>query len=383
MNRARRHFIQQTVATVAALACGGTSDAATGAPMRLLILLELRGGNDGLNTVVPVDDGRYFDLRPRIALLDDAVVAFDRSLTLHRSLAPLRPLWDAREMAVIEGVGYPQPNLSHFRSIEIWDTASASNEVLQQGWLARAARAEAFARFAADGVVIGAADLGPLAGGARAISLSDPERFARQARLAKDGETEARGALAHVLQVESDVVHAAMQLRPDVTLQTEFPRTAFGAAVQHAAAIASTRKVPVIRVTLAGFDTHQNQVNTHAQLLHQIGEGVVALRAALQEVGLWDDTLVLTYSEFGRRPHENASGGTDHGTAGAMFAFGKRTNAGRLGAPPALARLDANGNLPFAVDFRSVYATVLDNWFGLDSERVLGHRFAPVPLLKA
>ncbi|HUL63945.1 MAG TPA: DUF1501 domain-containing protein [Burkholderiaceae bacterium] len=382
MNRARRHFIQQGAATAAALAYSAASGAASGAPMRLLILLELRGGNDGINTVVPIEDGRYFDLRPRIALRDDSVVAFDRSLALHRSLAPLRPLWDAREMAVIEGVGYPQPNLSHFRSIEIWDTASASNEVLQQGWLARAARAEAFARFAADGVVIGAADLGPLAGGARAISLSDPERFARQARLAKDGETGARGALAHVLQVESDVVHAAMQLRPDVKFQTEFPRSPFGAAVQHAAAIASTHKVPVIRVTLAGFDTHQNQVNMHAQLLHQVGEGVVALRAALQEIGLWDDTLVLTYSEFGRRPRENASAGTDHGTAGAMLAFGQRVNAGRFGASPALARLDANGNLPFAIDFRSVYATVLDTWFGLDSERVLGHRFTPVPLLK-
>src|SRR5262252_2935791 len=383
MNRARRHFIQQSAAAVAAFTYSAGSGAASGAPMRLLILLELRGGNDGLNTVVPIEDGRYFDLRPRIALREDAVVAFDRSLTLHRSLAPLRPLWDAREMTVIEGVGYPQPNLSHFRSIEIWDTASASNEVLQQGWLARAARTEAFARFAADGVVIGAADLGPLAGGARAISLSDPERFARQARLARDGETEARGALAHVLQVESDVVHAAMQLRPEIKLQTEFPRSALGAALQHAAAIASTRKVPVIRVTLAGFDTHQNQLNTHAQLLHQVGEGVVALRAALQEVGLWDDTLVLTYSEFGRRPRENASAGTDHGTAGAMLAFGPHVNAGRLGAQPALARLDGNGNLPFAIDFRTVYATVLDGWFGIDSERVLGHRFTPLPLLKA
>jgi len=207
-----------------------------------------------------------------LALGDDAVVSFDRALVLHGSLAPLRPLWETREMAVIEGVGYPQPNLSHFRSIEIWDTASASNEVLQQGWLARAAGTAAFARFAADGVVIGAADLGPLAGGARAVSLSDPERFARQARLAKDGQIVARGALAHVLRVENDVVHAATELRPDVNLKTEFPRTPFGVAIQHAAAIASTRKVPVIRVTLAGFDTHQNQANTHAQLLRQVGE---------------------------------------------------------------------------------------------------------------
>jgi uncharacterized protein (DUF1501 family) len=383
MKNSRRAFLQHGAAAIAAFGFADVTNAAAEARARLLVLLELRGGNDGLNTVVPVEQGRYFDLRPRLALRDDALVAFDRSLTLHHELAPLRALWDAREMAVIEGVGYPQPNLSHFRSIEIWDTASASNQVLQQGWLARAAATAAFARFAADGVVIGAADLGPLAGGARAISLSDPQRFARQARLAKEGQVNARGALAHVLQVESDVVHAALELRPDVTWHIEFPRGGFGVAIQHAAAIASTRKVPVIRVTLAGFDTHQNQANTHAQLLRQLGEGIVALRAALQEVGMWENTLVLTYSEFGRRPRENASGGTDHGTAGAMFAFGPRINAGRLGAQPALARLDENGNLPFGVDFRSVYATVLDNWFGLDAERILGGRFNSIALVKA
>jgi uncharacterized protein (DUF1501 family) len=383
MNIARRRFVQQGSVAVAAFGFGALARAGSEERTRLLVLLELRGGNDSLNTVVPVEDGRYFDLRPRLALRDDAVVSFDRALVLHGSLAPLRPLWETREMAVIEGVGYPQPNLSHFRSIEIWDTASASNEVLQQGWLARAAGTAAFARFAADGVVIGAADLGPLAGGARAVSLSDPERFARQARLAKDGQIVARGALAHVLRVENDVVHAATELRPDVNLKTEFPRTPFGVAIQHAAAIASTRKVPVIRVTLAGFDTHQNQANTHAQLLRQVGEGVVALRAALTEVGLWDNTLVLTYSEFGRRPRENASAGTDHGTAGAMLAFGPQVRAGRLGVQPALARLDENGNLPFGVDFRSVYTAVLDDWFGLDAERVLGRRFPALKLLRA
>jgi uncharacterized protein (DUF1501 family) len=183
--------------------------------------------------------------------------------------------------------------------------------------------------------------------------------------------------------VEHDVVQAAAQLRPDIKFQTEFPRGAFGIAVQHAAAIASTRQVPVIRITLAGFDTHQNQANTHAQLLRQVGEGVVALRAALQEIGLWKETVVLTYSEFGRRPRENASAGTDHGTANVMFAFGPHVRSGRLGAPPALANLDENGNLPFAIDFRSVYATVLSDWFGLDAERILGRRVAPLPLLNA
>jgi uncharacterized protein (DUF1501 family) len=379
----RRRLLLQGGVGLASLGVGGLGWAANEPAARLLVLVELRGGNDGLNTVVPSDDRRYFELRPRLALRDDAVLALDGGPALHFALAPLRALWDAREMAVIESVGYPEPNLSHFRSIEIWDTASASNQVIQQGWLTRAAATAAFARSAADGVVIGAADLGPLAGGARAISLADPERFARQARLAKAGQLPAHGSLGHILQVESDVVHAAAELRPDISFKTEFPKSAFGVAIQHAAAIASTRKVPVIRVTLAGFDTHQNQVGTHAQLLKQVAEGVVALRNSLAEVGIWNDTLVLTYSEFGRRPRENASGGTDHGTAGPMFAFGPKVAARRLGAPPALGRLDANGNLAHAVDFRSVYAAVLADWFHLDSERILGRRFDQLPLIRA
>lgn len=351
-------------------------------PFRLLVLLELRGGNDALNTVVPADDGRYFDARPRLALRDDAIVRFDGGLTLHSALAPLQALWQVGEMAVVEGVGYAQPNLSHFRSIEIWDTAADSAQFLQQGWLARAARDTSFARFGADGVVIGAADLGPLGGGARAIALADPERFARQARLAQAGGVSARGALAHVLRVESDIVRAGVELRPDVRFTTAFPRGTLGFAIEHAAAIASTRRVPVIRVTLSGFDTHQNQLNVHAQLLRQVAESVVALRSALMEIGVWQNTLVLTYSEFGRRPRENASGGTDHGTAGVSFAFGPRVARGRYGEPPNLTRLDASGNLAHTVDFRSLYATVLERWWDIDSAVVLGRKFDTLPLLR-
>ena len=206
-------------------------------------------------------------------------------------------------MAILQGVGYPAPNLSHFRSIEIWDTASDSRQVLQTGWLTRTAdRQSAFAAASADGVVIGAADLGPFAGGARAVALNDPARFARQARLASAEAAPARGALAHVLRVESDVVRAGADIRPDVSFKTEFPRGAFGLAVQHAAGIAASGKVPVLRLTLSGFDTHQNQLGIHANLLRIVAESVVALRAALSEHGIWDRTLILTYSEFGRRP---------------------------------------------------------------------------------
>lgn len=370
----------------AALACwafGGWARAAAASVPRLLVLIELRGGNDGLNTVVPFEDGRYHDLRPRLALRDDAIVPLGEGMALHGALAPLRALWDAREMTVICGVGYPQPNLSHFRSIEIWDTASGSEQYLQQGWLTRAVlQSTAFREASADGVVIGANDLGPLAGGARALAVADPSRLARQARLVGHAEGQARGALAHLMRVERDIARAGAQLRTDTAFATEFPRGPFGLAVQRAAEVAATRRVPIVRVTLAGFDTHQNQLNVHATLLRQLADGVVALRAALTEADLWRETLVLTYSEFGRRPRENASGGTDHGAASVMFAFGAQVAGGFIGDPPALGRLDDGGNLPYAIDFRAVYATVLQRWWGIDSARVLGGRFGPLPMLR-
>ncbi len=381
----RRRFLQSCAGAGAASLTWTTLPAwaAVDSPSRLLILIEMRGGNDGLNTVVPVDDGIYHDLRPRVGLKSDGVVRLARGPALHAGLAPLQALWSAGEMAIIQGVGYPQPNLSHFRSIEIWDTASDSQQVLQSGWLTRAVQLGfGFAQYSADGVVIGAADLGPLAGGARAIALNDPARFAAQARLASGDMAPARGALAHVVRVEADIARAGASIRPDATFATEFPRGPVGQAVRHAAGIAATRKVPIIRLALPGFDTHQNQPAVHANLLKIVGESVVALRAALIEQGLWDQTLVLTYSEFGRRPRENQTTGTDHGTASCLFAFGPRVKGGMHGDAPDLARLDDNGNLRHSVDFRRVYAEVLESLWLIPSERVLQRRYPPLGYMR-
>jgi uncharacterized protein (DUF1501 family) len=349
----------------------------------LLVLVELRGGNDGLNTVVPVDDGRYHDLRPRLGLQPDAVTRLQNGPALHPSLAPLAPLWEKGELAIVQGVGYPQPNLSHFRSIEIWDTASDSQQVLQTGWLTRAVQIDdRFSQYSADGVVIGAADLGPLGGGARAIALSDPARFAAAARLASSNTAPARGALAHIVRVEADIARAGASIVPDVTFAAEFPRGPAGQAVRHAAGIAATGRVPVIRLALPGFDTHQAQLGTHANLLRIVAESVMALRSALHEQHLWDDTLVLTYSEFGRRPKENQTNGSDHGTASVLFALGPRVRGGIHGEAAELTRLDDNGNLRHTVDFRRVYAEVLESLWQIPSDRVLQRRFAPVGFLR-
>lgn len=353
---------------------------------RLLILIELKGANDGLNTVVPFADPEYARLRPRIALKRDEVLPLDERTALHPALQPLMALWQARELAIVQSVGYPSPNLSHFRSIEIWDTASKSEEYLHDGWLARAFAANPPpASYAADGVLVGSSELGPLAGGGtRAIALANTEQFLRAAKLAHPGEVSGNAALKHLLKVESDVAYAASRLNAAYIFKTPFPGGAFGDAVKTGCQVlASGSGIAALRLTLSGFDTHQNQPGTHAGLLRQLADGVLALKGALGELGRWNDTLVMSYAEFGRRPKENQSNGTDHGTAAPHFVFGGRVRGGLYGEAPRLDRLDGNGNLPFAVDFRSLYATALERWWGVASGGILGGRFPAIELLGA
>ena len=376
----RRDFL---AASVAALFAPGLAFAQENY-RRLLILIELKGGNDGLNTVVPYADANYYSLRPRLAVPRDQVLQLDARAGLHPALKPLMPLWQAGELAVVQGVGYPSPNLSHFRSIEIWDTASRSDQYLADGWLARLfAERPVPGGFAADGVVVGGNDMGPFAGrGGRAIALAEPEQFLRQARLASPSGKARNAALGHILKVENDIVQAASHLGGQRQFRTEFPRGQFGNAVRTAAQLASSEAgVAAIRLSLGGFDTHQNQPGPHPRLLGELAEGMAALKAALVEAGRWDSTLLMTYSEFGRRPQENNSNGTDHGTASAHFVAGGRVRGGLYGDQPRLDALEG-GNLRYAVDFRSMFATAIGRWWGMDSTRLLGGRFDTLDLLK-
>ena len=374
-----------TVAVMGPAQVAVAADAARPNYARILVLIELKGGNDGLNTLIPYADPAYVALRPKIGIARDDVVQLTDRAGLHSALAPLAGLWRDRHLAVLQGVGYPEPNLSHFRSIEIWDTASNSAEFLPEGWLTRAfAFAPTPRTFAADGVVIGSSELGPLAGGGtRAIALASTEQFLRRAKLAQPSTAPGNQALAHIVKVEADVVQAAARLAGRHDLRTEFPPGNFGNAIRTACQIiANPSGVAVVRVTLSGFDTHTNQVATQARLFAEVAGGIVALQHALDELGRWNDTLILTYSEFGRRPRENMSGGTDHGTANVQFALGGRVAGGLYGAPPDLDRLSTDGNPAYALDFRGVYATVLDHWWGVDSRASLGARFVPVPFLR-
>ncbi len=351
----------------------------------LLILIELKGANDGLNTVVPISDPNYQKLRRTIALERNDLIALTEREAMHASLKPLLALWENKELAVVQGLGYPNANLSHFRSIEIWETASKSDEYLDNGWLARTfASVPTPKSFAADGVVVGSYDMGPLSGqGSRTIALADTAQFLRTAKLAQAGKDERNKALKHIQSVETEIVHAASKLNTNYVFKTEFPKNAFAGQIRTAAQlVASNAGIATIRLTLGSFDTHAGQLGTHANLLRDLAEGIAALKSALTELNRWDSTLIMTYAEFGRRPKENQSGGTDHGTANVHFVTGGKVKGGMYGEAPQLNKLDGNGNLPFAVDFRSMYSTIINQWWGQDATKILNGKFAPVDFLK-
>ena len=385
MNMRRREFLQLAAGVSISVAMPSVfAQAARDSSRKLLVLVELKGGNDGLNTVVPYSDSRYGDLRPRLAIARDQLLQLNERTAFHPSLEKLMPTWRDGKLAIVQGVGYPQPNLSHFRSIEIWDTASKSDEYLEEGWLARAfAKSPSPASFVSDGITVGTADLGPLSGArAHTIALTDPDRFLRNARLARP-EGEARNAaLGHILKVENDVQQSARRITTGREFKTDFPAGPFGLAVKTTAQLAANPAgVAVIRISLSGFDTHANQLGVHGNLLRQVGEGLSSLRSALEECDRWNSSVVATYSEFGRRARENQSNGTDHGTSAVHFVMGGQVKGGLHGAVPALDRLDGNGNLPFAVDFRSYYATFLERWWSIDSRDVLAGRFQTLDFL--
>lgn len=335
---------------------------------KVLILIELKGGNDGLNTVIPFADPAYYALRPTLNIARSRVLQLDERTGLHPAAKPLMPLWNDGQLAIVQGVGYPRPNLSHFRSLEIWDTASRADQYLEEGWLARALRPASGARgLAAGAAVIGSVEKGPFTAFATAANGAAGNAMLLSASTASDSIAAANG-------------RGAAQ-----TVKTRFAAGAFGTSVGSAVRLLAgdTRPgVAVIRLTLNGFDTHQNQHARHAALLGELSEGCAALCSALGELGRWDDTLVVTYSEFGRHPRENQSRGTDHGTVAPHFVMGGRVRGGLFGAAPRLVRLDGGGNLPAAVDFRQLYSTILGNWWGLDSASILHERFEPLPLLR-
>ncbi|MEE9445001.1 MAG: DUF1501 domain-containing protein [Cocleimonas sp.] len=378
----RRRFLQ-LMASAPLLSFAPTASAQQQNKNKILLLVELKGGNDALNTLVPYEDSNYYRLRPKLGIKANDVLKLGNGLGMHPSMKALLPEWQAGDMAWVQGIGYPQPNHSHFRSIEIWETASQSNEYLDDGWVAQLYAPQTSGSLdnsntpsKLQGVTIGS-DAGPLNGNHfNGLLMQDKQSFislTKQIKAVQSNNTD--NALSHVLGVQNNV-HSNAQIVTDKlkkapSTSITFPKNKFGRQLETTAKIIlSGMNVPVYKVELGSFDTHNNQAKRHAKLLSQLSEGLASFSSEMKKAGLWDDVLIVTYSEFGRRAIENKSGGTDHGTAAAHFALGGRVSGGvhkgLLGQMPSMTDLDKN-DLKFTTDFRSYYHTIATQWMGVSS----------------
>ena len=397
----RRQLLLTAAALPLALSAGGVSAggvyageaaaataAATATATRTLVLIELNGGNDGLNSVVPYRDPAYARARPQLAVKRDTVLQLDEALGLHPNLEPLMAAWQAGDLAIALGVGYPRPNRSHFRSIEIWNTASTSEETLYEGWLNRAVSESGAATPLQGGLgVILGGPAGPLAGDAlTSVVMKDRRQLRRATRLLDGSDAgSANPALDHILAVRRQAHSAARQIEARLAegpaQRLSFPNTVIGRQLEQAAAMIVSR-VPaaVVKVQQGGYDTHAGQAGRHPRLLAELAAALAAFRQALKRAGGWERCLVMTYAEFGRRVGENASGGTDHGTAAPHFLLGGRVRGGFIGQQPSLTDLDA-GDLRYSLDFRQLYASLATQWLGLPQGLAAFGGQRPLPIL--
>jgi len=370
---------------------------AQAAQQKTLIVVQLAGGNDGLNTIVPYTDGTYYQARPTLAIKPSDVIRLNSRLGMHPALKALSPLWTAGKLAVVEGVGYPNPNLSHFASMDIWQTLDLSGQGAQ-GWLGKYVaglvdkQGHPFESLAAGTTLPVAlkalnADVPVVASPQSYRLLPDPAQpeirvtdariqallklyntYPQSAPYAALLDATAQGAM----QGAKTLHDVASQYKPAAT----YPNTNFARGLQVLAeVIVQGLGLRVGYVTLGGFDTHGEQASTQQQRLLELAEGLAAFYADLEGHDAADNVVVMTWSEFGRRVEENASAGTDHGTAAPLFVLGKSVQGAIYGEPPDLNHLDSAGNLLYTTDFRSVYATVLERWLGAPASAILGGSF--------
>lgn len=341
-----------------------------------LVLIELAGGNDGLNTVVPITDPDYRGLRPEIGIAQSESLGLDSDTALHGSMRHFANLWEAGDMQIVEGVGYPNPNRSHFRSIEIWNSGAGADAYGRDGWVANAfAEGRAPTQTDVSGLVLGG-DMGPLVGDGRFSAMRDEETFINTLENLPGMRhavrpTEEKSPLEHVLKtydsarVTGDVV--LRKLEQSAARGFQFPGGELGDQLYTAARLLEAGvEVPVLKVVQGGYDTHDNQPGEHAFLLEQLSDAVGAFARAMREIGIWDQVTVVTYSEFGRTARENGSYGTDHGTAAPVFAIGGKVEGGFGGQRVDLGRL-IDDDLVHTTDYRSLYAGLLNDLWGIES----------------
>jgi uncharacterized protein (DUF1501 family) len=368
---------------------------------RTLIVVQLAGGNDGLNTIVPVTDtayGLYRGSRPNLAIPQSQLLTLDGQVGMNPALKDLYPFWQSKKLAIVDGVGYPNPNLSHFVSMDIWQTLDLNGQGAT-GWLGKyvaglvdkdghpfqslavgSALPVALSALNADVPVVSSPQSYRLASDPAAKAASEGADARVQTLLRLYNTYPQSAPYAALLDMLNTTAQNAVQGSKilDQTVASykplaQYPATGFARGLQVLAeVIVQGLGLRVGYVTLGGFDTHANQANTQNALLAELGQGLSAFYSDLAAHNAADNVVVMTWSEFGRRVEENGNNGTDHGTAAPLFVLGNAVQGGFYGESPDLRNLDNSGNLKFTVDFRSIYATVLDNWLGAPSSAVLG-----------
>jgi len=358
---------------------------------RVLVVVQLAGGNDGLNTLIPFRDDAYYKARPKIGIARTKSLKIADDFALHPEVGDLRKLYDAGELAVVPNVGYPNPNRSHFRATEIWETATPEKDVLT-GWVGRYFDAECRGVPSPMlGLQLGEKPAMTFAHPkGRAVTLTNPSLFKWDDATGKAMERLNRVATTDNPQLDflqrtgNDTLSLSRKIQDalkDGKSGAEYAPFNFSQSLKVVAQmIAAEVPTRVYYVSLGGFDTHTTQTGRHAGLLQELSQGIGSFVADLKALGHLDRTLVMSFSEFGRRVSENEQQGTDHGTAGVMFLAGGKVKAGVHGSRPDLSDLD-EGDLKFKTDFRSVYSAVLKDWFAADASKVLGAEFKHLPIL--
>jgi uncharacterized protein (DUF1501 family) len=373
-----------------------TAQAAAPGKDNILVVLEMTGGNDGLNTVIPYADDLYHKYRPTLRQTKDVVVRLDDHVGLNSGMRGFRPMLEQGQLAVMQGVGYPNPERSHFEAMDIWQSADP-RRVVTTGWLGRTA-VEMDNRSGGVPILnIGARGL-PLAvtgaPGGGAISVNDQNSFRLELGGGKAGRQKARRKLVEDLAKPAEkgpkddlvsfvqrrqvqTLTAVEHLRELLEGPNAVPRFGSGLSTKLqliAGLITRGFGTRIFYVNLDGFDTHADQAPTHSTLLAELADSVTGFFQTLKTSGHHKRVRLMTFSEFGRRVQENGSRGTDHGAASCLFLAGPSVKGGVVGKHPSLADLDA-GDLKFHTDFRRVYATQLDGWLGCDSKAVLGGKW--------
>jgi uncharacterized protein (DUF1501 family) len=360
---------------------------------RILVVFEMSGGNDGLNTVVPYGDDAYYRHRPTIGLKPDGLRRLDDHFALNPGMVGFERLWQAGQLAIVHGCGYDNPSFSHFTSMAYWHTA-APNSGAEYGWVGRLA--DGLKPGGAPAFIVNVGETQSLAVRARdhvPVVFDDPEKFQRE------GFFEERALFEHVAADGADANSARQYLRGiaqsalDASALVREACAGYHTSIDYglvpldlpkiAALIAADVPARLYYTSFRdnAFDTHVHQNNVHQRLLTYTADAIGAFMADLERIGRADDVIVLVFSEFGRRVPENTNLGTDHGTAGLMFVIGKPVKGGHYGEVPSLTELAEGDNLRHTTDFRRVYATATAGWLGYPNTRgLLGEDFAPFPL---